>query len=65
MCVCVCVCVCLCVCVFGQHFFLNTYLIKPIIYYNKSKTSNLVIDNYFSFLIGVLQKKKEKLYISI
>ena len=29
-CVCVCMCVCthVCVCIFGQHFFVNTYLIK-------------------------------------
>ena len=32
--------------------------IKLIIYYNKSKTSNLVIKNNSSPSIGVLQKKK-------
>ena len=40
--------------------------IKLIIYYNKSKTSNLVIKNNSSHSIGVLQKKRKKQrYISI
>ena len=43
--------------------------IKLIIYYNKSKTSNLAIKNNLSPSIGVLQKKqkqkKKKRYISI
>ena len=30
--VCVCVCACVCVCVFGQHFFIEKYLIKQYIH---------------------------------
>ena len=37
--------------------------IKLVIYYNKFKTSNLVIKNNSSPLIGALQKKK--LYINL
>ena len=38
--------------------------IRLIIHYNKFKTSNLVIRNNSSPLIGVLQKKKTTLYIN-
>ena len=34
-------------------------------YYNKFRTSNLVINNNSSFSIGVLQKKKQTLFINL
>ena len=49
---------------YQKHWFIETYppliLIKNKTSYNKFKTSNLVIKNNSSSLIGVLQKKKKK-----
>ena len=65
MCVCVCVCVCanvcVCVCAYvSEHTYMCIYVnlskIKLVIYYNKFKTSNLVIRNNSSPSIEVLQK---------